>query len=964
EKAEGTLFDTVSGIEALIKNVKIINDIENTDLYIYGLNIFNAEEKLLIEEFLKNARSVSIAFLEEDFGTSTNRSLYPKGQLNRFIDFCKNNDIPIKHVQSREQLPEDINFLHEKMFGFNNDSKRYENPNISICKCNNMYDEIKAVASEIQYMVFNKGYRYKDISIVSNNQSYQKIIDTIFDRCNIPHFTDTKIFVKNTILARFILLTLRVLKSGFKTDDLFEYVRHQFSGFSNDDAQFFENYCLKYNIQYLSEKEWSMTIPNTRNKYSQERTNDEANRFESIRKEIYLRFETIRNTDKYCNAAEISNYFLGISQKDEACADIVKNEICFKIIDEFYKNNTGDEDVTLKLYLNTSKIARVIKELGIIYNDKVMSFSDYYNILFNTIENLTFSIVPQYLDNVYIGTSSASVFNKCKALFIVGANEGYFPPYEEDGIILTQKDLEQMKSFKEKGLEIYPSPKEKEIEEKFNILDILTKGEKTYISYAINGTNGESRNRSTGVNEIISRLEIYDIVKSEGGEILNKGEGSESKFKKYYGLLHEEEFGKSEDGEENRLLYYLICPQNCYYELMDGNLPEKYVDWAKEYLKNKKFDINIAKIENKKFDITQYIKEENNKKIISVSEIESFYACPYKFYIERIIGLKEREIGKLKATDTGNYAHKICELYIKKIIDNYKTNKDLIDEKDETIDKLINEAINYCLSEELKDPKYSNNKVMETQLNDISELLKNYLFKLTDMIKNSKFFPKAVERKFGKNDDAPSFEYNGKTYEFHGTVDRIDEYNNNDRKEVLIMDYKTGTIDSKLVGVYTGQKIQLFLYASKYLEDNKKPVGLYYIPIKTSSKNTDVELVGHTLNDYDTINNISNLKPGEKEGEKVNDISSITINAQNKITSKKGLLTEEDIENICKYVLELSKLAINKLTKGYMERNPYDKCKDYCPLKNKCCMAKNGRKVKETSINVNTFKVSINGDNE
>ncbi|MCR4661145.1 MAG: PD-(D/E)XK nuclease family protein, partial [Clostridia bacterium] len=962
---EGTLFDTVSGIEALIKNVRIINDIENTDFYIYGLNIFNSEEKLLIEEFLKNARSVSIAFLEEELGESTNRSLYPKGQLNRFLDFCKNNNIPIKYIQSREKLPEDIKFLHEKMFGYNNESKRFENSNISICECNNMYDEIKAVASEIQYLIFNKGYRYKDISIVSNNQSYQKIIDTIFDRCNIPHFTDTKIFVKNTILARFILLTLRVLKTNLRTEDLFEYVRHQFCGFSNEDAQFFENYCLKYNIQYIQDKEWSIVIPNGIGKSLQKKLTDEAKRFDDIRKEILLRFATIRNTDKYCNAAEISNYFLGISQKDEACADIAKNEICFKIIDEFYKNNTGDDDITLKLYLNTAKIARVIKELGVIYNNKSMDFGNYYNILSSTIENLQFSIVPQYLDNVFIGTSSASVFSKCKALFIIGANEGYFPPYEDDGIILTQKDLEQMKSFKEKGLEVYPSPKEKEIEEKFNILDILTKGEKIYISYAINSTNGESTSRATGVNEIISRLEINDVSISEGGEILNKGEGSENKFKKYYGLLHEDEFTQPKTGEEQRILYYLICPQNCYYELMDGNLPEKYVDWAKEYLKNKKFDIEIAKIENKKFDLTQYIKEESNNKIVSVSDIESFYTCPYRFYIERILGLKERDIGKLKATDTGIYAHKVCEVYIGKIKNKYKTNQKLIEENDEAIEKLIDETINYCFNEEVKDPKYSSSKIMETQLKDISGLMKKYLLKLTEMIKNSKFFPKEVERKFDKDNNPPVFEYNGKTYEFHGKVDRVDEYNNEGREEILIMDYKTGTIKTGLVDVYTGQKIQLFLYASKYMEEKKNPVGLYYIPIKTSSKNTEVELIGNTLNDYNTLNNISEFKPSKKEGEKKNDIASIKINAKNTIEDKsKKLVTEEDITNICKYVLELSKLAIDKLTKGYIERNPYDKCPDYCPMIKKCCIGKNNRKINSDNVITTTFKNCINGDNE
>src|SRR5690606_1910706 len=64
-----------------------------------------------------------------------------------------------------------------------------------------------------------------------------------------------------------------------------------------------------------------------------------------------------------------------------------------------------------------------------------------------------------------------------------------------------------------------------------------------------------------------------------------------------------------------------------------------------------------------------------------------------------------------------------------------------------------------------------------------------------------------------------------------GKVDRVDEFEN----YFTVVDYKTGSIEFKSNLVYTGQKLQLLIYADVYeSQTGKSCVGVFYFPVKNS----------------------------------------------------------------------------------------------------------------------------------
>ena len=51
----------------------------------------------------------------------------------------------------------------------------------------------------------------------------------------------------------------------------------------------------------------------------------------------------------------------------------------------------------------------------------------------------------------------------------------------------------------------------------------------------------------------------------------------------------------------------------------------------------------------------------------SVSKLESYAACPFRFYMNYILNAKEKSIYKLKYNDIGSLTHKIMEEFSKHI---------------------------------------------------------------------------------------------------------------------------------------------------------------------------------------------------------------------------------------------------------------------------------------------------------
>ena len=173
-----------------------------------------------------------------------------------------------------------------------------------------------------------------------------------------------------------------------------------------------------------------------------------------------------------------------------------------------------------------------------------------------------------------------------------------------------------------------------------------------------------------------------------------------------------------------------------------------------------------------------------------------------------------------------------------------------------------------------------------------------------------------------------------------GVIDRVDFYGDYAR----IIDYKTGKSDDSFKALFTGEKLQLYLYALA-LKD-KKLAGAYYMPIideYSSEENKQGSLViGNTLED-DEI-----LSANDENFRDKNESEYLPVKmGKNKLL---GTLKEEEMSSLTEYARQMGERAVEQMKDGIVVASPLDKACDYCAYHAVCGIREeNVRKVKRVT---------------
>ena len=114
----------------------------------------------------------------------------------------------------------------------------------------NQYSEIENVAKEITKLVRDEHFRYKDISIITQNLDiYSNLVRAIFAEYNIPVFIDEKRDLNQNIIVQYLLSIFEIFSKNFSREAVFNYLKIGFSDIENDDIFKLENYCTKWGIK-------------------------------------------------------------------------------------------------------------------------------------------------------------------------------------------------------------------------------------------------------------------------------------------------------------------------------------------------------------------------------------------------------------------------------------------------------------------------------------------------------------------------------------------------------------------------------------------------------------------------------------------------------------------------------------------------------------------------------------------
>ena len=305
----------------------------------------------------------------------------------------------------------------------------------------------------------------------------------------------------------------------------------------------------------------------------------------------------------------------------------------------------------------------------------------------------------------------------------------------------------------------------------------------------------------------------------------------------------------------------------------------------------------------------------------SISRIERYFNCPYSYFLQSGLKIKEPEKDFLNNANIGTIQHSFME------------------ESRDTI--LTNEEVEEVLNpyfEELKDDKdyYLYNLTKQRMVNSLV-VASNILSEANTV---SLFKQSNAEYKYSQD-------FSDHVH-LNGIIDRIDETSS----QIRIIDYKSSNKDLSETKVRQGLQLQLLTYiliAEKIFK--KEPDGVYYyslnnksIDIKAGSFGKSKGITLTDLDDESLHNNV--LKERRFSGWSFNSAK----DKDEDVYFKRNLY---DIDLVRQCLNELYEHFYNSLIIGKIDLDPIEGACTYCPYKPICRfdgLAKDPTPIVETSL--------------
>lgn len=920
---ENKYIDETDILTKLAQNLDKVDLFKNAYFYIDEFVGYTKQELDIIKKILAISKKVTITFCVDNLDLNINPDIdifYPnKITLNKILKLINEEEkIEIVNLNNLYRFKND-ELIYVEKYLYNNKIKKYEkeNYNLNLFLSKNQYSEIEYVAKNIIELVKINNYKYNEIAIITKNINiYSSLFKSIFSKYNIPVFIDEKKDLNQNIFIRFILSVLEIIIKNYSYETFFNYLKTDFLEIDKEDIFKLEKYCIKYGVKNNKfKKEFNYGI-NEKNK-------EEINYLNELRKKIIIPLMDLENKlnkkQSVKNISEIIYEFF--------CEQNIENKLIKKI--KKLENNSFFE-LAKEYKLSYEIIINIFDEIINIFGDEKISLDNFYKILKIGLKNSSLGKIPATQDGVIVGDIERSRTHKVKAIFIIGVNDGVFPNVNKNEGYFSDLDREKLKI---EGIELAKGTIENLYDDNFNIYKAFTTSEnKLFLSYSSSDTEGKSLRPSTLILKI---KKIFPHLK-EQSDILENNNYFINEKEIYENLIFNINY-LDDKNKNNLFLFYKYFSENIYYKkILENNI--EYIKFLKLPEKIKKE--NIQKLYG-------------NKLNTSVSKLETYKSCPYEYFLQYSLKLKEKEELKIKNLDTGSFMHEVINTFFEEI--NYN-NLNIKNIEEEDIEKIINRIIEEKLQNAknyifIATAKY---KLLVKRLKRIIiKALKYIIYSLQISDFELVGTEVAFDEKQGKYEPIKIDLENGKKIEIVGKIDRIDLAKDESGKYIRIIDYKSSIKDIDFTNIYAGLQLQLITYLDAVCKiEDFIPAGILYFNLLEQMINSERKLTEEEIEEKIKNNfRMKGLILADVKVVKMQDNNLMPSNSSKIIPAyldkegnlsikKSSIATKEEFEKLQIYVNKTIIEIANEILNGNIELKPYYKNKkipcEFCIYKKMC----------------------------
>lgn len=675
---------------------------------------------------------------------------------------------------------------------------------ISLHTSANPSAEVHFAARTICQLVREKGYRYKDIAIITGNlSSYDNYVKKIFPMYDVPVFIDQTRHILLNPCLEFVRGALMLVEKDFSAESVFRYLRTGMAGFTPDEIDRLENYVLAAGIRgyHLWNQAWTYcpgkTTPEeleTCNEY-REKAMDGLRPFveKARRKEVPLEW--------YANALYDLLESCQVQQQ-------LKNR-------EVELNQNGEREEAGAYAQIYSILIALLDEMVDLMGDETVGLKEFMEILDAGFSEAKVGIIPPGIDQVQVGDIERSRLAHVKVLFFLGLNDGWVPAKAENGGIVSDMEREMLQ---ETGVELAPSSRENSYIQRFYLYQNLTKpSDHLYLSWCSSGGDGSAM-RPSYLVAVITKL-FPELA-----------------------VIQEKEIGTSIDqvtSKENGLLYLT----NGFADLRSGENKKEWLELYALYLQDEQYCERVRTLARAAFlkgnqsSLSYLTSRELYGESMSgsVTRLEQFASCAFAHFAMYGLRLQERELYGIKPTDLGIIFHHVMELFSRRLQGSGQDWSEIpMEQQQQMMDQCVEEV-----SDEYGAGMLHGSAREEYTIFRLKRIMRRTVWALHEQICAGKFRPTGFEVSFADVGDLEAvnvrFGERGRI-RLQGRIDRIDTAETEDTVYVKIIDYKSGMAQFDPVSLYYGLQLQLVVYLNAALEMERKlhrdkkvvPAGIFY----------------------------------------------------------------------------------------------------------------------------------------
>ncbi len=472
----------------------------------------------------------------------------------------------------------------------------------SLTACASPEAEAIFAAREILQFV-RAGNRFRDCAIlVRDLENYHKPLARVFRRYEIPFFLDSRESVAHHPLAELTRSALRTIAFDWQHNDWFATLKAGFAPVGEMEIDRLENDALEFG--WRGDK-WQKKLP------------DESS--ERLREIIFPPFgnfhRQLQKADSKPNGKQLTDALRGL------WSDLK--------VEQTLERWTSDKEMPAIGHRPSAIHSTVLEQMTLWLDNLALAFPneslplrDWLQILEAGLAGLTVGVIPPVLDEVLIGAIDRARNPDLKLALVLGVNESVFPATPASSTILSDADREELDG----AVPLGPDLRERFSRERFYGYIACTRAsEKLAVIFSRHDADGKALNPSPFISQLQRIFPALEI-----GEFQNE-----------------------------------IKPAEAEHASELAPLLAKSPEWLLEIPALKSLAENLRQLREPDEDekLSPSLAEKLYGPLLqtSVSRLEEFAQCPFKFFVRSGLRAGERKLFELDARERGSFQHEVLK---------------------------------------------------------------------------------------------------------------------------------------------------------------------------------------------------------------------------------------------------------------------------------------------------------------